>query len=256
VYSVTRATLVLDASEGRAVERRLTAAVGASIVIHALVITSLRTLIPPPPAQDVGARNNFATLQAILAGPRIEVDAEPLAPLEQPAPPALFLPPVAMPIETTSQRARLPALAPPPGPVPRSGSDRPQVIISVRLIDDPSWLGTDYALSLAQRFSRRAQKLPSLIGSPAVIYPSAAVEAGSGGRVAALLTIDPQGRILESTLLPADGLFAPAVANALKTAHFAPAEIDGKPVAYWAIVEYYFSIVRPSATAHQPSVGR
>jgi hypothetical protein len=256
VYSVTRARRVLDASEGRAVERRLTAAVGASIVIHALVLTSLRALIPPPSAQDVGARSNFATLQAVLAGPRIEVDAEPLAPLEQPAAPALFLPPVVMPIETTSQRARLPALAPPPGPVPRSGSDRPQVIISVRLIDDPSWLGADYALSLAQRFSRRAQKLPALIGSPAVVYPSAALEAGSGGRVAALLTIDAHGHILESTLLPADGLFAPAVANALKTAQFAPAEIDGKPVPYWAIVEYYFSIDRPSATARQPIVGR
>ncbi len=256
VYSVTRATLVLDASEGRAVERRLTAAVGASIVIHALVITSLRTLIPQPPAQDVRARNNFATLQAVLAAPRTEVDPEPLAPLQHPAPPALFLPPVEVPIESASQRARLPAFAPPPGPVPRSGSDRPQVVISVRLIDDPSWLGTDYALSLAQRFSRRAQKPPALIGSPAVVYPSAALEAGSGGRVAALLTIDAQGHILESTLLPADGLFAPAVANALKTAQFTPAEIDGKPIPYWAIVEYYFSIVRPLATPHQPSVGR
>ncbi len=89
-----------------------------------------------------------------------------------------------------------------------------------------------------------------------MVYPSAALEAGSGGRVAALLTIDVQGRILESTLLPADGLFAPAVANALKTAQFTPAEIDGKPVPYWAIVEYYFSVARPLATPHQPSVGR
>jgi hypothetical protein len=262
--SVTRAMRELDAGDGRAVDRRLAVAVGASIIIHALAVTSLRTLIPPPTAQDVGAPNNFAVLQAVLAGPRVEVDAEQLTPLEQPAPPALFLPPALLPIETASQRARV-ALAPPPGPVPQPGTDHPQVIISVKIIDDPSWLGSAYALSLAQRFSQRAQKPPALIGSSALIYPRAALDAGTSGRVAALLTIDPRGHILDTTLIPEDGLFAPAVANALKTAQFTPAEIDGKPVAYWAIVEYYFSIGRPSVGTEarafgtpprQPSVGR
>jgi hypothetical protein len=248
--SVNRAMRELDAGDGRTVDRRLAVAVGASIIIHALAVTSLRTLIPPPTAQDVGAPNNFAVIQAVLAGPRVVVDTEQLAPLEQPAPPALFLPPAQLPIETASQRARL-ALAPPPGPVPRPGTDHPQVIISVKIIDDPSWLGTAYALSLAQRFSQRAQKPPALIGSSALIYPRAALDAGTSGRVAALLTIDPQGHILETTLIPEDGLFAPAVANALKTAQFTPAEIDGKRVSYWAIVEYYFSIGRPSTATEE-----
>jgi len=247
---VTRARRVLDASDGRAVDRRFAVAVGASLVIHALAVASLRALIPPLPAQDVGAPNNFAMIQAVLAGPRTVVDTEQLAPLEQPAPPALFLPPVELPLEPASRRARL-ALAPPPGPVPRPGSDHPQVIISVKVIDDPSWLGSVYALSLAQRFSHRAQKPPALIGSSALIYPRAAMDAGISGRVAALLTIDPLGHILDSTLIPEDGLFAPAVANALKTAQFTPAEIDGKPVLYWAIVEYYFSIGRPSAAGEE-----
>jgi hypothetical protein len=239
-------------------------------VIHALVVASLRGFISLPSAQDQGAPNNFASLQAILAGPRTVVDTEVLAPIEQPAPPALFLPPVEVPIETTSQRARLPAVAPPPGPVPQPGSDRPRVIISVKLIDDPSSLGADYALLLAQRFPRRAQKPPALIGSPAVVYPRAALDAGSGGAVAALLTIDAQGNIVDSTLLPENGLFSPAVAAALKLMRLTPAEIDGKPVPYWAIVEYYFSMVpSPGATGQQrlskqtaappprqPSVGR
>ncbi len=62
--------------------------------------------------------------------------------------------------------------------------------------------------------------------------------------MAALLTLDAQGHVVDSTLLPEGGLFAPAVAAALKTADFAPAEIDGKTVPYWAIVEFYFSIAR------------
>jgi hypothetical protein len=63
--------------------------------------------------------------------------------------------------------------------------------------------------------------------------------------------------VVDSTLLPEGGLFAPAVADALKTAEFAPAETDGKPVPYWAIVEFYFSIAHPSAgQSRQPSVGR
>ena len=155
--SVTRAMRELDAGDGRAVDRRLAVAVGASIIIHALAVTSLRTLIPPPTAQDVGAPNNFAVLQAVLAGPRVEVDAEQLTPLEQPAPPALFLPPALLPIETASQRARV-ALAPPPGPVPQPGTDHPQVIISVKIIDDPSWLGSRLrALARAAVFAAGAE---------------------------------------------------------------------------------------------------
>jgi hypothetical protein len=249
---VTRAALVVHASDdARAAERRFTAAVGASLVIHALAVAALRGLIPLLPAQELGTQNSSAILQAVLAGPRIVVEPEQVLPLEQPAPPALFLPPAQVPLETPARRAQLASLLPPPGPESRPGINHPQAIISVKLIDDPSWLGANYALLLAQRFSRRAQKLPALIGSSALMYPRAALEAGASGRVAALLTIDPQGRILDSTLLPEDGLFADAVANALKTAQFTPAEIDGKPVPYWAIVEYYFSIARPSSAEHR-----
>jgi hypothetical protein len=68
-----------------------------------------------------------------------------------------------------------------------------------------------------------------------------------------------------------DRPFSSAVANALKTAQFAPAEIDGgTTVPYWAIVEYFFSLGPPSAVAQargsaeplrappprQPSVGK
>jgi outer membrane biosynthesis protein TonB len=243
---VTGATLDLDDSgDGRADDRRLAIAIGASLVIHALVVASLRGLLLALPAQDVGVATNFATLQAVLAGPRTEAEPVEPAPLEPPVPPALFLPPLEEPLVLPTRRANIPAQAPPPGPVLRPGTERPPVSISVKLIDDPTRLGAEYALTLAQKFSRRASKPPALVGSLSVVYPPAALSAGTEGSVAALLTLDTQGHVLESTLLPEGGLFAPAVADALRTAEFAPAEIDGKPVPYWTIVEFYFSIVRP-----------
>lgn len=255
---MTRAALVAPYSDdGRAAERRFTVAVGASLVIHALVVASLRGLLPPLPAQDLGAYNNFATLQAILAGPRIVVEPVELSLLERPAPPALLLPPLELPLETTNRRSHLPALAPPPGPLSRPGTDHPPISISIKLIDDPSQLGAEYALLLAQKYSRRASKAPALLGSLAVVYPRAALDAGAEGSVAALITLDAQGRVVDAKLLPEDGLFAPAVAEAIKSAEFTPAETDGKPVPYWAIVQFYFSVAHPAAThARHPSVGR
>jgi hypothetical protein len=255
---VTGATLDLhDSGDGRAVDRRLTVAVGASLVIHALVVASLRGLVPALPKQDVGPATNFATLQAVLAGPRTEVETPEPVPLEPPTPPALFLPPLREPIEVAPRPSPVPPRAPPPGPVQRLGTDRPPVSISVKLIDDPSHLGGEYALALAQKFPRRASKPPALLGSLSVVYPPAALDSNTEGSVAALLSLNAQGHVVDSTLLPEGGLFAPAVADALKTADFAPAETDGKPVAYWAIVEFYFSIAHPAAgSSRQPSVGR
>ena len=255
---VTGATLDLHANgDERAVDRRLTVALGASLVLPALVVASLRGLVPPTPKQDVGPASNFAPLQAVLAGPRTEIVTPELVPLEPLIPPALFLPPLRDIIELTPRQAQTPVRAPPPGPVQRPGTDRPPVSISVRLSDDPSRLGADYALALAQKFPRRASKPPALLGSLSVVYPPAALDAGTEGSVAALLNLNAQGRVLDSTLLPEGGLFAPAVADALKTAEFTPAEVDGKPIAYWAIVEFFFSIAHPSAAqSRQPSVGR
>ena len=78
----------------------LRVAVGASLVIHALVVASLRGLTPPHPAQDAGSPNNFAILQAVLAGPRMEVEPTEPAPLEAPTPRRCSCLPLQQPIET------------------------------------------------------------------------------------------------------------------------------------------------------------
>jgi TonB family protein len=142
----------------------------------------------------------------------------------------------------------------------------------VGLINDPSRLGPDYLARLAQRFPERVQKPPELLGSMVVPYPAAALESGLERRVAVLLTLRADGSIAEAELVHDDPVFGPTALEALAKAHFSPAEIGGKPVPYWAIVEFVFLLGHPIAPPpaergparrglaypypRQPSVGR
>ena len=180
----------------------------------------------------------------------------------------MLLPPGANPIETAIQRPP-PQTAPTSGGGPvSSGPNSPDVSVAVGLIDDPARLGPDYVARLAQRFPERVSKTPLLLGSPIVMYPTAAMAAGAERHIAALLTLDANGVIVDSQLVPDDPMFAPVVQDALKNAQFAPAEIDTRTVSYWAILEFVFMLERPSAPAprraarasaslaRQPNVGR
>jgi hypothetical protein len=254
----------------RADDRRLSIALGASLVIHALVIAFLRGFLPTFNAYPQAGAGTFTALQAVLAGPKAEPTPAP-EPAPEPVPePALLLPPAAEPIETQVRRPP-PQTGPQPGGNPaRVGPNTPEVNIAVGTIDDPAKLGPDYVARIAQRFPDRAPKPPMLLGSPIVVYPAAALDSGIERRVAVLLTLRADGSIAESQLVGEDPLFGPVVLDVLKNTQFAPAEIDGKPVPYWAIVEFVFSLGHSSAPAvgerayarrgatylRQPNVGR
>jgi len=259
-----------DPALRRAHDRRLSLAIGASLVIHALTIATLRGLMPPIYASPQPSPGSSATLQAILAGPKSEPAPTEPTTIEMPVEPELLLPPAAKPIESPIRRP-----PPPTGPLPggnpaRTGPSTPEISIAVGTIDDPAALGPEYVVRLAQRFPVRAAKPAILVGSPIVMYPPAAVESGAERRVSVLLTLRADGSIAESQLVHEDPLFGPVVLEALKSTQFAPAEIDGKPVPYWAIVEFVFLLSRPSAGPvadrgygrsgatypRQPSVGR
>ena len=238
-----------DGAIRRANDRRLLIAIGVSLLIHAVTIASLRGLLPTIYTYAQGGAGSFTALQAVLAGPR----SEP-SPSEQPEPeaaidPSLLLPPGANPIATAIQPPP-PQTAPTPGGGPvSSGPNSPDVSIAVGLIDDPARLGPDYVSRLAQRFPERVSKTPLLLGSPIVMYPAAAMAVGAERRIAALLTLDADGRIMDSQLVPDDPMFGPVVQDALRNAQFAPAEIDTRTVPYWAILEFVFTLERPSAPA-------
>jgi hypothetical protein len=264
---MTNALLALD---DRAVRRRLSIALGASLVIHALTIAALRGLVPAIYTSSQAGTGSFAVLQAVLAEPKSEPAPTQSTETEIAVEPTLLSPPAGNPVEAPDHR-------PPPPTAPLSGSNAggtgpstPEVSIAVGTIDDPAKIGPDYAARLAQRFPDRAAKPPMLLGSPIVMYPPAALESGTERRVAVLLTLRGDGSIAESQLVQEDPLFGPVVLDALKSTQFAPAEIDGKPVPYWAIVEFVFSLGHPLAPPlaergpsrrsafypRQPSVGR
>jgi hypothetical protein len=247
LIAVAVAIALDDGAIRRANDRRLSIAIGVSLLVHAVTIASLRGLLPTIYTYAQGGAGSFTALQAVLAGSRSEPP-----PVEQTEPepaidPSLLLPPGANPIETAIQRPP-PQTGPMPGGGPvRSGANSPDVSVAVGLIDNPARLGPDYIARLAQRFPERVSKTPLLLGSPIVMYPAAGMAAGAEGRIAALLTLDADGRIVDSQLVPDDPMFGPVVQDALKNAQFAPAEIDGKPVPYWAIVEFVFLLGQPRA---------
>ncbi len=268
LIAVAVAIALDDGAIRRTGERRLSIAIGVSLLVHAVTIASLRGLLPTIYTYAQGGAGSFTTLQAVLAGPRTEP-----SPAEQTEPepainPRLMLPPGANPIETAIPQPP-PQTAPTPGGGPvRSGPNSPDVSVALGLIDDPARLGPDYVVRLAQRFPERVSKTPLLLGSPIVMYPAAAMAAGAERRIAALLMLDADGRIVDAQLVPDDPMFASVVQDALKNAQFAPAEVDTRTVPYWAILEFVFTLERPSAPApsraartsapivRQPNVGR
>ncbi len=259
-----------DRALRRTDERRLSIAIGASLVIHALTIAALRGLLPALYAFPPAGAGNFSALQAVLAGPKSEpVPAEPVE-TEVRVEPNLLVPPAEHPIEAPTRRPPPQTSLQPGDNSARAGSNSLEVVTAIRTIDDPAKLGLDYVARLAQRFPERAAKLPMLIGAPVIAYPPAALESGVQRRLAVLLTLRADGSIEESQLVHEDPLFGPTVLDALHGVQFAPAEIDGNPVPYWAIVEFVFLLGRPAAPAvaaqgptrrglvlpRQPSVGR
>ncbi|HEV8553032.1 MAG TPA: energy transducer TonB [Casimicrobiaceae bacterium] len=265
---MTVAIALDDGAIRRTGDRRLSIAIGVSLLVHAVTIASLRGLLPTVYSYAQGGAGSFTALQAVLAGPKSEPAPAEQTEREPAIDPGLLLPPGAQPVESPIQRPP-PQTAPAPGGGPvTTGPNSPDVSVAVGLIDDPARLGPDYVARLAQRFPERVSKTPLLLGSPIVMYPAAAMAAGAERRIAALLTLDADGRIVDSQLVPDDPMFGPVVQDALKNAQFTPAEIDMRTVPYWAILEFVFTLERPSAPAprrtgrasasiaRQPNVGR
>jgi uncharacterized protein YhhL (DUF1145 family) len=248
---VTGATFVyIDNALPRKLDRRLSIAVGLSVLIHALGMASYRGVVPTRYADAEGGALSFTALQVVLAESRTQSEQlESVAPVLA-TDADVLLSPISNPFEIAI-RSMLPPAALPGSAPTKAGAGGPDVNISVGMIDDPLKLGpvygAYYVVALAQRFPQRVGKAPALRGSPVVMYPRAAAQSGAEGRIAALLTLDEDGKIVESKLLPEKTLFTSAVQDALKSTEFAPAEIDGKPVPYWAIVEFVFSIDHPAA---------
>jgi protein TonB len=224
-------------------ERRLWIAVAISVAIHALVLFAYqRGVLVRESTTPYG--QGAQVLQAVLEQPKA-------------------LPEVVVPLLTTVEASDAPKLpaAPPPtpevaAPAPSGPSDAaptagastalgtrdPPLSVTVGAVNDPGKYGERYAKTLADVFPDPVMRQPQLRSSLVVVYPRDAVDTRTRARIVAILTVDATGDIVDRKLIPEDPVFAPTVTEALKEARFVPAEWDGKPVRYWAILEFVFSI--------------
>ena len=269
--SSMRDTRDMHETMGRASKRRLSWSLAASLAVHALAITviagmlqsslmfpSSRVGVPLPIEVALVAQRPIAfsappempqQASELLPAERIpeEKSSEPKpsasarelpAPTQQPAVISTPSPGAAVPFEPSIEPT--PSDAPPPGDV------------AVGPVNDPDRIGRAQALRLASRFPQPVAKRPRLLDTLTVPYPTRAAFAHRDARITVLILVDANGRIVDTTLYPDDPFFTPTVLTALRGARFAPADIKGKPVPYWAMMEFVFTMRRPPRPPQRP----
>src|SRR5450755_312217 len=252
----------------RAQERRLSWAFVLSLAVHSLAVVVLVGMLQTrdqSPAARIGVALPidvalvaqrpilFAappeTPQQASESPPVDLMAEDRAKdpessaVENPAPPpSQRTPPspaplagAVVPYEASTEP--LPSGPPPPGDV--AGAQ----------ISDIERIGRVQALRMSSRYPQPVSKRPQLLDTLILPYPARAAFGYRNARIIALLLIDANGHTVDTTLYPDDPLFSPTVLAALRGARFAPGEIDTRPVPYWAMIEFVFTMrgsVRPS----------
>jgi protein TonB len=229
-------------------ERPLGVSMLASALLHVALIALLASarptvsLLPAWPATT-------ASIQVHLQQPAAAVPEPPPEPVTvisvpEPAPTRAPAPP-----KELTAKVRVPISAPPSAattqPISiRTGPPNPRGSVAVGLLANPERVSAAIAARLAQAFPVPAARAPKLDGAVITGYPIDAARAHQSARIAAVLTVDASGNIVDRdiALSPDDPVFRAAVLTALAATKFTPAELDGKPITYWAILEFVFDI--------------
>lgn len=246
--------------------QRLWISFGISAGLHAMAIAMLAGLLFPLHAPILTRVGQPSVVEVLLR------DSTPAASTPEPAaidrtpvpinnPPPVEPAPVSpkLPTPVTESRPAIARVDPAPAATVPSGYPTPNESVPETVADDAPTppgdvaigaaesaepMGRTQSLRLAQRFPQRIAKPPRLKAPLIVPYPVRAARSWRDARIAALLVIDANGKILETTLSPEDPLFAPTVREALDKAEFLPAEADGVAVSYWVIMEFVFTMRR------------
>ena len=225
---------------------RLSIAMGISIALHvAALLTLVGVMRFSPPAYLFGQDGNIV-LQAVLSAADSGVqlsEPEPIAVVEERAERRTkAVPPIPAPAEQPPAPAGKPETSVEPKATAATGTPDPPVMITTRALRDLTKLPSASADVLRQRFAEPVQKHPELSVPLLVLYPREALDGRKDARITAALAITEIGEIADKTIIPDDPVFGPAIVEALKDARFNPAEVDGRAVAYWAIIEFVFSV--------------
>jgi outer membrane biosynthesis protein TonB len=234
-------TIAMDETWRRP-DRPLTASLAASVAFHIALLALAGLALRPLPASLVRTEGAAAPLHALMVAvespeaPRARAPVVPEPPLPMPLPPIVAPPVHGMARGLSMSPARIAA--------------DPEFIeaghISVGASVNTRDFPPDVLALLAERFPYRPARLPRLVAGVRAQYPLKAARDGVSQRIRVLLLLDAAGNILEMQAAPEDPLFAAAVAAAIKNLQLTPAEFDGKPVPYWAILDFKFDIDGPT----------
>jgi hypothetical protein len=213
-----------------------------SIALHAAALAALGHVDRWWQRTSPLAWGDALVLQAVLAGPETPpvVDTPPpmttVAEAPIPAPP---LPEIPKP--RPSGPSGIEQSAPKATAIATPGTPDPPISITVGWLD-PAQLGDAETSDLAQQYPALVAKRPQLRSALNIFYPRDALDARREAHLVVVMTIDEAGAITSQRYLPDDGVFRPAVETALAKIRFAPAELDGQFIAYWAIMRVDFVI--------------
>jgi hypothetical protein len=271
--SMNVARLVSTTGADPARRDRLGMSLAASALVHVLVILIVAGLVKPFQVSQSSSLGAALPIEIAIVGTPDVAEApapEVSPPVVEPPPTPPPMPPEPKPLSpaTTAPRPQ-PTAVPPPKPVvdlpplgvsvktdpnadavPASAS-APLGNISVVAVQDAERVGHTTSIRLAQRFAGNVSKTPTLRNSLVVSYPPDAARSYTEARIAVVAILGADGKLQEITLYPDDPQFGPFVRSALQDAQFLPAETDAKPVPYWAILEFVFSMHRPALSRRQ-----
>jgi hypothetical protein len=224
---------------------RLPASLAMSIVLHVVLLVAIGVLLRAMPATVGPQRDAAQVLTAdIITLPDLSPELTELLPTLEPVEPIReMLPPPLAPVSRNTPEAGLSSA---PATIQASAEFAPVGRISYRFGDGARLFGADLAKRMSARFPEPAARLPRIDGSLSAMYPVKAAREGRSQALSALVSIDAQGHITDIRVLPDDSVFAAAVMAALRNARFQPAQVLGKPIAYWAVLDFTFKIDGPT----------
>lgn len=219
---------------------RLPIAALLSLAVHAAALAGMAAA---PGAGRVGLPTIVVPPGPVLVA---RLAPRPGAQPELPPPPQIAAD-VPSPAPPATAVAMVPA-PPAPAPVARSlpqALPRPStegVEVTVRVVFDADRLPRELADGLTTDYPYKPGRLPGPNRTLALPYPETALRERHGGKVHALVRLDPGGNVVATVLDPPASEFAPTVADALAELRFVPAQHGGTPVAYWIAFEITFSV--------------
>lgn len=223
---------------------RLPLSVTASVLIHGLLIAAAAMFLRAMPATITNDPGSTPLSATILALPPLRLEPDrPLPPMTPAEPMRTMLP---NPIAPPSRSTPLPGVSAAPAKIQVQAEFIPVGRISYGVGNGRRLFGEQLAAQLANRYPTSPARAPRLDGSLSMLYPLKAAIKGQSLALSALLMIDEGGKISEARVLPEDPVFVAAVLTALKNAVFYPAQIDGKSIPYWMVLDFSFTIDGPT----------